>query len=97
MSVEAAKAFAERVAKDPAIQAKLSAEGADPVAIAKEHGHDFDESHVEAGKAHLETLEMSDDELDDVAGGSVILTQRKMIGGKKSINPSPYPCFYTTF
>ena len=71
MSVEQAKAFAEKALKDQAILKKLNTEGADVVAIAKEHGHEFDEQHVEAGQAHLESLvdEMSDDELDDVAGG----------------------------
>ena len=71
MSVEEAKAFAEKALKDPAILEKLTVDGADPIAIAKEHGHEFDEEHIEAGQAHLESLvdEMSDEELDDVAGG----------------------------
>ena len=71
MSVEQAKAFAEKALKDPAILEKLNTEGADPVAIAKEHGHEFDEEHIEAGQAHLESIieEMSDEELNDVAGG----------------------------
>ena len=71
MSVEQAKAFAEKALKDPAILEKLSSDEADVVAIAKEHGHEFDEEHIEAGQAHLESLvdEMSDEELDDVAGG----------------------------
>ena len=71
MSVEQAKAFAEKALKDPAILEKLNSDEADVVAIAKEHGHEFDEEHIEAGQAHLESLvdEMSDEELDDVAGG----------------------------
>ena len=71
MSVEQAKAFAEKALKDKAILEKLNTEGADVVAIAKEHGHEFDEEHIEAGQAHLESLtdEMSEEELDDVAGG----------------------------
>ena len=71
MSVEQAKAFAEKALKDPAILKKLNTEGADIISIAKEHGHEFDEEHIEAGQAHLESLldEMSDEELDDVAGG----------------------------
>ena len=75
MSVEQAKAFAEKALKDPAILEKLNTEGADPVAIAKEHGHEFDEDHIEAGQAHLESLvdEMSDEELDDVAGGAITI------------------------
>ena len=71
MSVEQAKAFAEKALKDPAILEKLNTEGADIVSIAKEHGHEFDEEHIEAGQAHLGSLidEMSDEELDNVAGG----------------------------
>ena len=71
MSVEQAKAFAKKALKDPAILEKLNSDGADIFAIAKEHGLEFDEEHIEAGQAHLESLldEMSDEELDDVAGG----------------------------
>ena len=71
MSVEQAKAFAKKALKDPAILEKLNSDGADILAIAKDHGHEFDEEHIEAGQAHLESLldEMSDEELDDVAGG----------------------------
>ena len=71
MSDEQAKAFAEKALKDPAILEKLNTEGADPVAIAKEHGHEFDEDHIEAGQAHMDSLtnEMSEAELDAVAGG----------------------------
>ena len=72
MSVEQAKAFAEKALKDPAILEKLNTEGADIVSIAKEHGHEFDEEHIEAGQSHLGSLidEMSDEELDNVAGGA---------------------------
>ena len=71
MSVEQAKAFAEKALKDPEILEKLNTDGADPVAIAKEHGHEFDEDHIEAGQAHMDSLtnEMSEAELDAVAGG----------------------------
>ena len=71
MSDEQAKAFAEKALKDPAILEKLNSDGADVVAIAKDHGHEFDEDHIEAGQAHLESLvdEMSDEELNDIAGG----------------------------
>ena len=75
MSVEQAKAFAEKALKDPAILEKLNSDGADVVAIAKDNGHEFDEDHIEAGQAHLESLvdEMSDEELDDVAGGGITI------------------------
>ena len=71
MSVEQAKAFAEKAIKDPAILEKLNADGADIVAIGAEHGHVFDTTHVEAGQDHLDSLctEMSDEELEATAGG----------------------------
>ncbi len=73
MSVEQAKAFAEKALKNPAILEKLNTDGADIVAIAKDHGHEFDEDHIEAGQAHMDSLtsEMSDEELEKVAGGSI--------------------------
>ena len=51
---------------------KLNTDVADIVAIAKEHGHEFDEEHIEAGQAHMDSLinEMSDEEQEKVAGGS---------------------------
>ncbi len=84
MSVEQAKAFAEKAIKDPAIQEKLSAEGADIVAIAKEHGHEFGEEHVAAGQDHLGSLtdEMSDAELDEAAGGASFWNSNKQKGKK---------------
>ena len=71
MSVEQAKAFAEKALKDPEILKKLNKDGADIVAIGAEYGHEFAEEHIEAGQAHLESLtdEMSDEELEDIAGG----------------------------
>ena len=75
MSDEQAKAFAEKALKNPLILEKLNKDGADIVAIGAEHGHEFDEDHIEAGQAHLESLvdEMSDEELDDVAGGAITI------------------------
>ena len=89
MSVEQAKAFAEKALKDPAILEKLSSDGADVVAIAKEHGHEFDEQHVEAGQAHLESIteEMSDEELDYVAGGAAGAKGDSGDTGRKSRGP----------
>ena len=97
MSVEQAKAFAEKALKDPAILEKLNSDGADVVAIAKDHGHEFDEDHIEAGQAHLESLvdEMSDEELDDVAGGAfstmpVTDARHRIIGGDKGIRKTTF-------
>ena len=88
MSVEQAKAFAEKALKDPAILEKLNTEGADPVAIAKEHGHEFDEDHIKAGQAHMDSLtnEMSDEELDDIAGGFLFKGWKRNKGRKKTIS-----------
>ena len=75
MSVEQAKAFAEKALKDPSILEKLNKEGADIVAIGAEHGHEFGEEHIEAGQTHLESLtdEMTDAELEDIAGGAITI------------------------
>ncbi len=97
MSVDQAKAFAEKALKDPSILKKLNTDGADIISIAKEHGHEFDEEHIEAGQAHLDSLtdEMSDEELDDVAGGTfkTLPYKGKMIGGDKGIRKSTGPMF----
>ena len=66
MSEEQLKAFLEKVKGDTTLQEKLKAEGADPVAIAKEAG--FIISADDLTKAQSE---LSDEELEDVAGGTV--------------------------
>ncbi len=94
MSVKQAKAFAEKALKDPAILEKINSEGADIVAIAKDHGHEFDKEHIEAGQAHLDSLinEMSDEELEKVAGGfldgifGTDIPRNKGHGGSRSIS-----------
>ena len=65
MSEEQLKAFLEKVKADTSLQEKLKAEGADPVAIAKEAG--FIISADDLTKAQSE---LSDEELEEgVAGG----------------------------
>ncbi len=64
MSEEQLKAFLEKVKADTSLQEKLKAEGADPVAIAKEAG--FIISADDLTKAQSE---LSDEELEGVAGG----------------------------
>ena len=85
MSEQQAKAFAEKALSDPSIMAKLSADDADIVSIAKEHGHEFGEEHIEAGQAHLDSLtdEMSDAELEAAAG--VGFSMVNMQKGKKNV------------
>ncbi len=82
MSDEQAKVFAEKAFKDPSILEKLSVDNADIVAIAKEHGHEFDEEHIKAAESHFDSLTdaMSDEELEDVAGGTGFT-----VGGNVSI------------
>lgn len=86
MSIDQAKAFAEKAIKDPAILAKLSADNADVVSIAKENGHIFGVEHIEAGQAHLDSLtdEMSDSELEAAAGGSSFKMDNKQKGKKNT-------------
>ena len=64
MSEEQLKAFLEKVKGDTSLQEKLKAEGADPVAIAKEAG--FIISADDLTKAQSE---LSDEELEGVAAG----------------------------
>ena len=69
MSEEQLKAFLEKVKGDTSLQEKLKAEGADPVAIAKEAG--FIISADDLTKAQSE---LSDEELEGVAGGATPMT-----------------------
>ena len=66
MSEEQLKAFLEKVQGDTSLQEKLKAEGADPVAIAKEAG--FIISADDLTKAQSE---LSEEELEGVAGGII--------------------------
>tara|TARA_A100001011_G_scaffold390792_1_gene474941 strand:+ start:328 stop:597 length:270 start_codon:yes stop_codon:yes gene_type:complete len=86
MSVEQAKAFAEKALKDSSIQEKLSADDADIVAIAAEHGHVFGPEHIEAGQDHLGSLsdEMTDEELNAAAGGASFWNSNKQKGKKNT-------------
>ena len=64
MSVDQLKAFIEKVQADTSLQEQLNAEGAAPVAIAKEAG--FMISDDDLAKAQFE---LSDEELTTVNGG----------------------------
>ena len=68
MSEEQLKAFIAKVQADTSLQEQLKAEGADVVAIAKAAGFAITEAEV---KAYGETRDLSDDELESVAGGYV--------------------------
>jgi len=70
MSQEDLTQFLEAVQQDSSLQEKLRAKGADPVAIAKEAGFSITQAElIRAHSAHVQTL--SDEELEDVAGGRV--------------------------
>ena len=64
MSEEQLKAFIAKVQADRSLQEQLKAEGADLVAIAKGSGFAITEAEVKA----YQTRELSDDELEGVAG-----------------------------
>ncbi|CAE22303.1 hypothetical [Prochlorococcus marinus str. MIT 9313] len=66
MSEEQLKAFIAKVQGDTSLQEQLKAEGADVVAIAKAAGFAITEAEVKA----YQTRNLSDEELDEVAGGA---------------------------
>lgn len=68
MSQEDLTQFLEAVRQDSALQEKLRAEGADPVAIAKEAG--FSVTQAEVLRSHAAPIQtLSDEELEEAAGG----------------------------
>ena len=72
MSLEQLRAFLEKVKGDTTLQEKLkAAKSSDDVAsIAKEHGHEFNSDHLS---------ELSEEELEGVAGGSGGSTNRALV------------------
>ena len=68
MSEEQLKAFLEKVQADTSLQEQLKAEGADPVAIAKEEGFSISADDIKRAQP---TEALSDEELEDVAGGTI--------------------------
>ena len=69
MSEEQLKAFIAKVQSDPSLQEQLKAEGADPVAIAKAAGFTVKQQDV-----LRQASELSDEELEAVAGGTLLTT-----------------------
>ena len=67
MSLEQLKAFLEKVKGDSNLQDKLKAakSSEDVVGIAKEHGHEFTADKFS---------QLSEEELEGVAGGTVVIT-----------------------
>jgi predicted ribosomally synthesized peptide with nif11-like leader len=69
MSQEDLTRFLEAVREDSSLQEKLRAEGADPVALAKEAGYSITQAELlRAHASHVQTL--SDEELESAAGGT---------------------------
>ena len=68
MSEEQLKAFIAKVQADTSLQEQLKAKGANPVAIAKAHGCSITTEDLNSHRQNL-----SDEELEGVAGGGVSL------------------------
>jgi len=68
MSQEDLTQFLQAVREDPSLQEKLKAEGADPVAIAKEAGFSITQAELIRARA-ARIRELSDEELENAAGG----------------------------
>jgi predicted ribosomally synthesized peptide with nif11-like leader len=73
MSQEDLQKFLEAVRQDTSLQEKLQAEGADPVAIAKEAGFSVTKAELIRDQAS-QTQDLSDEELEGAAGGDIPLT-----------------------
>ena len=70
MSEEPLKTFIAKVQADTSLQEQLKVEGADVVAIAKAAGFSITTEDLNTHRQNL-----SDDELEDVAGGRLFLTE----------------------
>ena len=72
MSQEDLTQFLQAVQQDSSLQEKLKAEGADPVAIAREAG--FSITQAELLRAHAARIhELSDEELESASGGTTVV------------------------
>jgi predicted ribosomally synthesized peptide with nif11-like leader len=83
MTKEAANAFAERLRADEALQAKLAgaADRAARLALAREEGFDLGAEDIGAVKQALSIEELSDDDLEKVAGGLGVTTTATIASG----------------
>ena len=82
MSQEDLTQFLVAIRQNSSLQEKLKAEGADPVAIAKETGFSSTKGElIRAHAAHVHTL--SDEDLEDLAGGTlgVMVAGVAVLGG----------------
>ena len=69
MSEEQLKGFIAKVQSDASLQEQLKAEGADPIAIAKAAGFTIKQQDL-----LRQASELSDEELEGVAGGTLLTT-----------------------
>jgi predicted ribosomally synthesized peptide with nif11-like leader len=76
MTTEAAAAFAERLKTDEAFQSKLAgaASGEERLALAREEGFALTAADAGAIKEALGIEELSDEDLEKVAGGTGVTT-----------------------
>lgn len=77
MSAEAYKAFGKKLSEDESLRKKFKQVGAENVdgiiALAKENGFDITkEDFVAAAKEFVASNELSDDDLQNVAGGNAV-------------------------
>ena len=84
MSEEQLKAFIAKVQADPSLQEQLKAEGADPVAIAKDAGFMISVDDLKKAQSELAT-----EELEGMAGGCPTYQP-----GRGSCPMSGNPCCY---
>lgn len=86
MSSDSAVAFVERIRSDSEFQAKLAdAQGpAERVALAREAGFDVSTEDIGAIRSTLGIEELSDEELERVAGGMSTTTAATIIGSAAS-------------
>lgn len=75
MSVEEIKRFQQNLKDDKDLQKKLVDVGSDIdkiVEFAKSNGYDFSKSEIDALSNRKKSGELSDDDLEKVAGGAVV-------------------------
>ncbi|KZR65304.1 MULTISPECIES: Nif11-like leader peptide family natural product precursor [Prochlorococcus] len=87
MSEEQLKAFISKVQADTSLQEQLKAEGADVVAIAKAAGFVITTEDL---KTHRQNL--SDDELEDVAGGKFCSININQLEPPATMYKGPVDC-----
>ena len=75
MSIESAKSFIERMNSDGEFAKRAMEQSSREqfVAYLKSEGYEFSEEEYDAGSQALGACELSDEQLDAVVGGSIVL------------------------